>query len=318
MSQKKLVWNSESLDWAYWANLQSISAKDACWLVCGVDPNKCDNDSIESKYYLSDEKRIEIKNAITQIESDIRAGKEKEYNSPWDWVCWAEGKGIPVSKQFHDLAFEAKKKNIHVHKAQPLEKISEESLAWYLKQDSWAYYEAIFLIQGYKPPGFIEGFDELRTHFPELYVMLQRSIGIDAIGRKVNQAGQKNFIDTPERWMEWGKSKGILCEFLTRLGANNRNQKSLKIEEESEKAIDAPQSKQTKTQDDAWKEMARKKADLIYQKQKAIGCDPSKDEIANMIAKELENENVKTAKGKRLNGGYIRRHALDTWKRPED
>lgn len=214
MSQKKLVWNSESLDWAYWANLQSISAKDACWLVCGIDPNICNNDSIESKYYLSDEKRIEIKNAITQIESDIRAGKEKEYNSPWDWVCWAEGKGIPVPTKFHALAFEAKKKSIHVHKAQPLEKISEESLTWYLKQDSWAYYEAIFLIQGYNPPGFLEGFDEVRAHFPEMYVMLQRSIEIGAIGREVNQAGQKNFIDTPERWMVWAKHRGCNTDHL--------------------------------------------------------------------------------------------------------
>lgn len=316
MSQKKLVWNSESLDWAYWANLQSISAKDACWLVCGVDPNICDNDSIESKYYLPDEKRIEIKNAITQIESDIRAGKEKEYNSPWDWVCWAEGKGIPVSKQFHDLAFKAKKKSIHVHKAQPLEKIKEELLAWYLKQDSWAYYEAIFLIQGYTPPGFLEGFDEVRAHFPEMYVMLRRSIEIGAIGREVNQAGQKNFIDTPERWMEWGKSKGVLCEFLTRSGTNKRNQKSLKIEEASEKFIDTSQSKQTNTQDDAWKETARERANIIYKSQKNIGCDPSKRVIASMIANEFEQEGI-TAKGKRLNQENILRHALITWNRPK-
>lgn len=317
MSQKKLVWNSESLDWAYWANLQSISAKDACWLVCGIDPNICNNDSIESKYYLPDEKRIEIRNAITQIESDIRAGKEKEYNSPWDWVCWAEGKGILVPTKFHALAFDAKKKSIHVHKAQPLEKISEESLAWYLKQDSWAYYEAIFLIHGFKPCGDIEGFDEVRTHFPNDYLMLERSIAIGSIGKEVIQAGQKDFIDTPERWLEWGKSKGILCELLARFEEKNKNQKSLKIEEASEKVIDALRSKQPETQDAEWKEMARKKADLIYSKQKAIGCDPSKSVIADMIAKEFDLEGKKTAKGKRLNDGYIVRHALNNWNRPK-
>ena len=43
-----------------------------------------------------------------------------------------------------------------------------------------------------------------------------------------------------------------------------------------------------KQQDDSWKETAREKADLIYQKQKTIGCDPSKKNIAGMIAKECQ------------------------------
>lgn len=316
MSQKKFVWNSESIDWAYWANLQLISAKDACWLVCGVDPNICNNPSIESKYYLSDEKKIEIIKAITQVESDIRAKKEKEYNSPWGWVCWAEGKGMPVPKQFHALALKAAVKGIRVHTAQPLEKVSEESLAWYMKQDSWAYYEAIFLIHGNKPPGPLEGFDEVRTHFPNDYAMLERSIPIGSIGKEVIQAGQKDFIDTPERWMEWGKSKGILCELLARFKEKNKNQNSLKPEESLAEVGDIPQSKQSKTQDEVWKERARERADLFYKKQKKLGCDPSKLAIAGMIAKEFEDEDIKSAKGKRLSDEYISRHALNTWDRP--
>ncbi|WP_394808038.1 hypothetical protein [Nitrosomonas sp.] len=316
MNRKKLIWNSESIDWAYWANLQLISFKDACWLVCGVDPNICNNESIESKYYLSDEKKIEINKAITQVKSDILAKEEKEYNSPWDWVCWAEGKGIPVPTKFHALAFEAKKKSIHVHTAQQLEEISEESLVWYMKQDSWAYYEAIFLIHGYKPPGSFEGFDEVRTHFPNDYAMLERSIPIGSIGKEVIQAGQKDFIDTPERWLEWGKSKGLLCEFLTRFEANNKNHNSLETEAPSAEVGDVPVSKQSKTQDDPWKGIALLKADEIYKKQKAISCDPSKSAIANLIAKEFEKDGIQTVKGKRLNGEYIKRHALNTWNRP--
>lgn len=317
MNRNKLEWNSESLDWRFWANLQLISATDACWLVCGVDPNICNNNSIESKYYLSDEKIIEIKNAITQIESDIRAGKEKEYNSPWDWVCWAEEKDIPVPKQFHALAFEAKKKGIPGHKAQPLEEISKESLAWYMRQDSWPYYEAIFLIHGYKPPGFLEGFDEVRTHFPDAYAMLERSIPIGSIGKEVIQVGQRNFIDTPERWMEWGKSKGILCELLARFKEKDKNQNSSKLEESLAEIGDIPLSKQSKMQDDPWKEMAKEKAEIIYKHQKELGCDPSKLTIAGMIAKEFEKQGIKTIKGKRLNEENIMRHALNTWNRPE-
>lgn len=233
MNSNKFIWNSECIDWKYWASLPSIAAKDACWLVCGVDPNIYNNDSLENKYTLSDEKKIEIQKAITQVKSDIGSGKEKEYNSPWDWVCWAESKGISVPKQFHDLAFKAKKKNIHFIQGQPLKKLEDELLAWYMKQDSWTYYEAIFLIRGFKPPGDIEGFDEVRTHFGNEYLMLERSIEIGTIGKKVIRAGIVTIIDTPSNWIKWGKSKGYDTDYLEHfkyileqitLGTNKKNQ----------------------------------------------------------------------------------------------
>ncbi|AEJ02496.1 hypothetical protein Nit79A3_2740 [Nitrosomonas sp. Is79A3] len=274
MNHNKLEWNSESLDWAFWANVQSMSAKEACWLVCGVDPIKYNIESIESKYYLSDEKILEIKKAITQVESDIRAEKEKEYNSPWDWVCWAEGKGIPVSKQFHDLAFKAKKKGIRVLKAQPLEKISEESLAWYMRLDSWAYYEAIFLIHGFKPCGDIEGFDEVRTHFPNEYAMLERSIPIGSIGKEVIQAGQKNIIDTPANWIAWAKRKGFSTghssssnheQEIDSESHNGRENELHVLIEDIYKDLDCPSNNKI-----VWKTLESDKEDKAYDKNEIV------------------------------------------------
>lgn len=112
-------------------------------------------------------------------------------------------------------------------------------------------------------------------------------------------------------------SKTALCELLKRFKEKNMNQKSLEPEASSAEVGDIPGSKQSKAQDDAWKETARERANIIYKNQKNIGCDPSKEAIASMIANEFEQEGIKTAKGKRLNQGNILRHALITWNRPK-
>lgn len=111
-------------------------------------------------------------------------------------------------------------------------------------------------------------------------------------------------------------SKSALCELLARFKEKNKNHNSLEPEALSAEVGGISVSKQSKPQDAAWKEMAKEKADLIYQNQKAIGCDPSKSAIADFIAIEFEKEGIKTVKKKRLNGEYIKRHALNTWNRP--
>src|SRR5574343_225584 len=211
----------EKPDWSYWASLHTISYQDAARLICGVDPLSSLSDSGNNLCNLLVEKKNQIRKVTKQIEAEIRNGKEKEFNTPWDWVCWAESNGFTVTKQFHDLAYKAKVESIQVHKPQPLEKISEDSLAWYLKQDSWTYYEAIFLMHGYKPPGDIEGFDEVRSHFPAEYYLLERGLAIGAIGKEIKQYGQKNFIDTPERWRKWGKDKGFDLGIINNYFGNN-------------------------------------------------------------------------------------------------
>lgn len=113
-------------------------------------------------------------------------------------------------------------------------------------------------------------------------------------------------------------SKNVLCELLERFEEKNKNHNSLEPETLSAEVGVTPVSKQSNPQDATWKEMAREKADLIYQKQKAIGCDPSNKAIASLIANEFEQEGIRTTKGKRLNDVYIVRHALDTWNRPEN
>lgn len=64
-----------------------------------------------------------------------------------------------------------------------------------------------------------------------------------------------------------------------------------------------------------WKAKARAYADEIYQHDKAMGCEPSKESIAKDIAKRFDEEGIRGRNG-RLDGAYIRRHALTDWQKP--
>lgn len=213
----ELEWNGESIDWVYWAGLPLLTAKQASCLVRGVDPNNWDSrdDPQLMKGCLPRNKIIEIKNSILQAESEIKAGRIREDDSPWGWICWAENKGVIAPLQFRKLAFESAKAAVHQRSVQPLEAIAQDKLSWYVKQDSWDYIEAIFLIHGYQPPCEGIAFDELLSHFPDAYRMLVRGIEVGAVGREITRSGQKNFIDTPENWRKWGQSKGIGVEDIS-------------------------------------------------------------------------------------------------------
>lgn len=65
----------------------------------------------------------------------------------------------------------------------------------------------------------------------------------------------------------------------------------------------------------SWKARARAYADEIYERERARSCEPSKESIANDIAKRFVQEGVQGRNG-RLDGAYIRRHALTAWQKP--
>lgn len=63
-------------------------------------------------------------------------------------------------------------------------------------------------------------------------------------------------------------------------------------------------------EDDAWKSKARKRAGEIIERQLAQDLYPSQQAIADEIARDFRNDDVKGADGKPLAGSYIKRHAL--------
>jgi len=66
-----------------------------------------------------------------------------------------------------------------------------------------------------------------------------------------------------------------------------------------------------------WVKRTIERADIIYKRERAAHCDPSKRDIAGIIEKEFENEGVRTTKSKRLSAAYILRRGLEGWKRPK-
>ena len=195
-------------------------------------------------------------------------------------------------------------------------------LGYYSIRDEWALWasqskliakEAIPLMNGLDPRSW-EEYEKKEKRLPyEMIQSIKRSL--------VMAEDEKIVIGTPAKWLDWGRKHDLDKPILK--SKDWLNAPDVCMFKLFEAAVDAVSGKSInsrtteKQKEDTWKEIALSKADEIYKNCRSFGTDPSKARIADKIAEQLERENIKTAKGKRLNGEYIRRHALNTWKRPE-
>lgn len=191
--------------------------------------------------------------------------------------------------------------------------IRKEWDLWAAKQQLLAS-EAIPLMNGLDPLSWEEYEKKEKQHLPyEMIQSIKRSL--------VMAEDEKIVVGAPAKWLDWGRKHDLDKPILkSKDWLNMPDVCMFKLFETAVNGVSGRSiNSQTteKQKDDSWKEMAREKAELIYQKQKEIGCDPSKLAIADLIAKEFEKEGIQTSKRKRLNGSYIRRHALNTWNRPK-
>lgn len=173
--------------------------------------------------------------------------------------------------------------------------------------------EAIPLMNGLDPRSWDE-YGKKEKRLP--YEMAQ------SIYRSLKMAKKERIsVCTPLEWLEWGRKHDLDKPILKSKDWLNAPDVcmfklfEIAVNSISVKSINAQSTE--KQEEDSWKEIALSKADEIYRKRKTMGCDPSKDTIANTIAKEFEEEGIKTEKGKRLNAGNILRNALDKWNRPK-
>ncbi len=90
----------------------------------------------------------------------------------------------------------------------PLLPLEDAALDYKLKLDSWTLTEALFILHGYKPPGF-ETSDELMSHFPDAYNLAVNSILSGTFCREILVAGERQFIESPARWFGWALEKGL-------------------------------------------------------------------------------------------------------------
>lgn len=81
----------------------------------------------------------------------------------------------------------------------PLEPLTDEEKQHYNKLAAWSWVDAIYILQGYKPV-FQLSTEQVRSHFPDWVAFFTQSIQLGSIGKETNQAGERTFIDSPERW----------------------------------------------------------------------------------------------------------------------
>ena len=94
-----------------------------------------------------------------------------------------------------------------VHTGEPLVPISDDDVAYRAKLPHWTLTQALFLLSGYKPPGY-ESTRHMQDHFWSAYSQAVLSIEVGDLCRKIERAGEPCFIDRPVRWLAWADSIG--------------------------------------------------------------------------------------------------------------
>ena len=94
-----------------------------------------------------------------------------------------------------------------VHTGEPLVPLSDDDVAYRSKMFHWTMTEALFLLSGYKPPGY-ESDRHMQDHFWPAYDQAVRAIEMGKICRKIERAGKRVFIDSPTNWLVWADSLG--------------------------------------------------------------------------------------------------------------
>ena len=94
-----------------------------------------------------------------------------------------------------------------VHTGEPLVRLSDDEIAYRADRGKWTLTEALFHLTGHKPPGY-ESVRHLQDHFWPAYHQAVDDIQMGNICRKIEQAGESEFIDSPATWFAWADGLG--------------------------------------------------------------------------------------------------------------
>ncbi len=98
-----------------------------------------------------------------------------------------------------------------VHTGEPLVRLSDDEITYRADRGKWTLTEALFYLTGHKPLGY-ESADHLQDHFRPAYHQAVDAIQMGKICRKIEQAGERVFIDSPANWFAW--ANGLGPEFI--------------------------------------------------------------------------------------------------------
>ncbi len=191
------VYNGESIDWDYWASLTNITPAQGARLAHHIDPIRH-----ADKYGPGDmPKELQIK--ISRLEQWLAS------ISP-QWTLDKLANALGLDNLPFDMAEAVKKQRIdeankNSFDTEPLEPLSNEQKQDYYSLAAWSWVDAIYILQGYKPAYQIST-ELVRSHFPAKVKYFTDSLLLGAIGKEINQAGEKSFIDSPANWQAFWQS----------------------------------------------------------------------------------------------------------------
>ena len=90
---------------------------------------------------------------------------------------------------------------------EPLVRLSDDEITYRAGRGKWTVTEALFYLTGHKPLGY-ESADHLQDHFRPAYHQAMDAILMGNICRKIEQAGETVFIDSPAKWFAWADNLG--------------------------------------------------------------------------------------------------------------
>ena len=89
-----------------------------------------------------------------------------------------------------------------VYTGEPLVPLSDDEIAYRANRGKWTLTEALFHLSGHKPPGY-ESARHLQDHFWPAYHQAVDAIQMGKICRRIEEAGERVFIDSPTNWLTW-------------------------------------------------------------------------------------------------------------------
>ncbi|MDP2201775.1 MAG: hypothetical protein Q8K07_07135 [Methylicorpusculum sp.] len=194
------------IDWPQVLSLPLWNESETICYIFGIDSELYKNgllDSSRQKFADDMRTRFEREAKAENLPNKIVGGEI--FYKPNSAIAWAVQKGFPVIPELRDYISTAIENRTGITwdgEIQTIEPLTNEQKQEYNNQAAWAWVDAIYILQGYKPV-FQLSTEQVRSHFPSLVNYFTQSIQLGVIGKEINQAGEKSFIDSPANWQEF-------------------------------------------------------------------------------------------------------------------
>ncbi|WP_446807942.1 hypothetical protein ACH50O_11545 [Methylomonas sp. 2BW1-5-20] len=193
----EILINGDAIDWAYWSDRTSITSEEAAKITYFIEAKA---EGSRNRKTPSEELLLKVKDKAAWLDDRCKQ---------WSLKSLVEelGNDAPVRMREAVTKQRIDEASKHCFDIQPLEPLTNEVKQDYHRRAAWSWVDAIYILQGYKPV-FQLSTEQVRSHFPNEVNYFTQSMQLGHIGKEINQAGERTFIDSPANWQAfWQKAK---------------------------------------------------------------------------------------------------------------